>query len=223
MINTERCIVRCFEEKDLDSFMTYRNNDEWMKYQGFKNLTKDEYRESLLVPFDLKVGAQLAIVDKVTDGLLGDIYLCKEEDEISIGYTINPIYSRKGYISEVLKGLLAKLKEDYPSCKIVATTEKENIPSKNLLLKLGFVYDGWEDQWQEEVYIYWSLMSLYYLLIVYFRWNMIYFNHDKMVSCRKVFPAFLHIITKIRSDYMDTNTPKTNFWNILCASTPYKI
>ena len=100
------------------------------------------------------MGAQLAIVDKVTDGLLGDIYLCKEEDEISIGYTINPIYSRKGYISEVLKGLLAKLKEDYPSCKIVATTEKENIPSKNLLLKLGFVYDGWEDQWQEEVYIY---------------------------------------------------------------------
>ena len=84
MINTERCIVKCFEEKDLDSFMTYRNNDEWMKYQGFKNLTKDEYRESLLVPFDLKVGAQLAIVDKVTDGLLGDIYLVKKRTKFQL-------------------------------------------------------------------------------------------------------------------------------------------
>jgi RimJ/RimL family protein N-acetyltransferase len=33
-------------------------------------------------------------------------------------------------------------------------TEKENIPSKNLLLKLGFVYDRWIDEWQTEVYVY---------------------------------------------------------------------
>ena len=99
MIKTDRCFLRCFEEKDLDSFMSYRNNKEWMEYQGFKNLTKDEYRKSLLVPFYLEKGAQLAITDKSKDNLLGDLYLLKEDKEISIGYTINPIYSRKGYIS----------------------------------------------------------------------------------------------------------------------------
>ena len=154
MVKTDRCILRRFEEKDLDSFMTYRNNEEWMKYQSFKNLTKEEYRKILLVPLNVEKGVQLAIADKTTDNLLGDLYLVKKEKTITIGYTINPIYSRKGYISEVLKTLLPMLKARYFDCEIVAMTEKENIPSKNLLLKLGFVYDGWIDKWQSEVYVY---------------------------------------------------------------------
>lgn len=154
MIETERCILRCFDEKDLDSFMTYRNNEEWMKYQSFKNLTKDEYRKALLVPLNVEKGIQLAIAHKNTDNLLGDLYLVKKEKTITIGYSINPIYSRKGYISEVLKALLPKLKACYSDCEIIAMTEKENIPSKNLLLKLGFIYDGWIEEWQSEVYVY---------------------------------------------------------------------
>lgn len=154
MIETDRCILRRFKEKDLDSFMTYRNNEDWMKYQSFKNLTKDEYRKALLVPLNMEDGVQLAIADKTTDSLLGDLYLAKKEKTITIGYSINPIYSRKGYISEVLKALLPKLKAYYSDCEIVAMTDKDNIPSKNLLLKLGFVYDGWIDEWQSEVYVY---------------------------------------------------------------------
>jgi [ribosomal protein S5]-alanine N-acetyltransferase len=154
VIETDRCLIRCFEEKDLDSFMTYRNNEEWMMYQGFKNLTKDQYRKALLVPLNVEKGIQLAVSQKTTDNLLGDLYLVKKEKTITIGYSINPIYSRKGYISEVLNALLPKLKACYPDCEIMAATEKENIPSKNLLLKLGFVYDGWIEEWQEEVYIY---------------------------------------------------------------------
>lgn len=134
--------------------MTYRNNEEWMKYQSFKNLTKEEYRKILLVPLNVEKGIQLAIADKTTDNLLGDLYLVKKENTITIGYTINPIYSRKGYISEVLKTLLPILKARYFDCEIVAMTEKENIPSKKLLFKLGFVYDGWIDKWQSEVYVY---------------------------------------------------------------------
>lgn len=154
MIETGRCILRGFEEKDLDLFMAYRNDEEWMKYQSFKNLTKEEYRKALLVPLNLENGIQLAIADKSTDNLLGDLYLAKKDKTITIGYSINPVYSRKGYISEVLKELLSKLKADYPDCEIIAMTEKENIPSKNLLLKLGFVYDGWIEEWESEVYVY---------------------------------------------------------------------
>lgn len=154
MLETNRCILRCFEEKDLDSFMDYRNNEEWMKYQSFKNLSKDEYRKALLIPLDIENGVQLAIAEKRTDKLLGDIYLGKKESVISIGYTINPIYSRMGYISEILTGLLPRIKTCYPECKIVATVEKDNTASKNLLLKMDFVYSEWDEEWKEEVYIY---------------------------------------------------------------------
>lgn len=154
MIETVRCILRSFEEKDLDSFMIYRNNNEWMKYQGFKNLTKDEYRKALLVPPNIENGVQLAIADKNTDELLGDLYLIKKENTVEIGYTINPAYARKGYITEILEAVLIKLKECYPGYKIIAEIEKDNFPSRNLLLKLGFVYDDWIEEWQSEVYIY---------------------------------------------------------------------
>lgn len=153
-IETDRCIVREFKEKDLDSFTTYRNDEQWMKYQDFKNLTKEQYRKALIKPLDIEKGMQLAIADKVTDELLGDLYLSKKEETITIGYSINPAYARKGYVSEVLKSLLPKLKEEYPQFEIVAMTDKENLPSKSLLLKLGFIYDGWIEQRQSEVYIY---------------------------------------------------------------------
>lgn len=154
MIETDRCIIRPFEEKDLDSFMIYRNNEQWMKYQGFKNLTKEQYRKALIVPLIVGKGIQLAIADKNTDNLLGDLYIIREENTISIGYSINPIYSRKGYITEALKALLLKINTDCSDCKITAEVEKENIPSKNLLLKLGFVYKHWNEVWQTEVYVY---------------------------------------------------------------------
>ncbi len=154
MIETNRCIIRCIEEKDLDFIMQYRNNDEWMKYQGFKNLSKDEYREALLVPLNIEDGIQLAVAEKTTDNLLGDLYIVKKENNIAIGYTVNPVLARKGYIIEVLKVLLPKLQTCYNDCTIIATTEKENIPSKNLLIKLGFKYREWNDEWQEEVYVY---------------------------------------------------------------------
>lgn len=154
MIERGRCRLRPFEEKDLDSFMTYRNNEEWMKYQSFKNLTKKEYRKVLLAPLNIENGVQLAVADKVTDNLLGDLYLAKKGKTITIGFSINPIYARNGYISEVLKILLPKLKSYYSDCEIVAMADKENIPSKNLLLKLGFVYDEWIEECKTEVYVY---------------------------------------------------------------------
>lgn len=154
MIETTRCKLRSFEEKDIDLFMDYRNNGEWMKYQSFKNLTKDEYMRALLVPMDIESGMQLAFAMKDTDRLLGDIYLEKKFNNIFIGYSINPVYSRKGYVTEVLKALLIKLQQDYSDSKILAKTEKENLPSKNLLIKLGFKFDNFLDEWQEEVYVY---------------------------------------------------------------------
>ncbi|GGA93307.1 GNAT family N-acetyltransferase [Ornithinibacillus halotolerans] len=154
MLITKRCKLRPFQENDLDIFIQYRNNLDWMKYQNFKNKTKEEYRKALLVPIDLENGAQLAIVEKETDQLLGDLFLLMDGNSLMIGYAIHPTYARKGYITEVVESLLPKLKECYPSYDIVAMTDKENIPSINLLRKLGFTYTGWNDEWQSEVFVF---------------------------------------------------------------------
>ncbi|MGX4599081.1 GNAT family N-acetyltransferase [Faecalimicrobium sp. JNUCC 81] len=154
MIETSRCILRCFKEKDLELFIAYRNNEEWMKHQNLKYLSKDDYRKDLLGHKNINEGIRFAISDRITDTLLGDIYIIKKEKTISIGYAISPIYSRKGYIIESLKAVLPLVRKNYPECEIIAMTKKENIPSKNLLLNLGFIYDEWIEKLQSEVYIY---------------------------------------------------------------------
>ena len=138
MFETDRCIVRTFEEKDITLLMNYRNNSEWMKYQGFKNKTKNEYQEVLLVEYDIEKGVQVAFCSKENDKLLGDLYLHKEDSEINIGYTIDPIHSKQGLTFEVLQGLLHYLQTEYPHHSIVADFEKDNTASKKLLMKLGF-------------------------------------------------------------------------------------
>ena len=43
-IQTKRLSIRKFVSGDIDSFMDYRNNVDWMRYQGFKRKVKGVLR-----------------------------------------------------------------------------------------------------------------------------------------------------------------------------------
>ena len=90
LIVTEWCVIREFENKDIDSFMEYRNDCDWMQYQGFKGLSKEEYEKALLETSSINDGMQFAITDKNIGCLLGDIYLRQNNSTFELGYTINP-------------------------------------------------------------------------------------------------------------------------------------
>ncbi len=138
LYKTKRLLIREFVEADIEHFMEYRNNDEWMKYQSFKNLDKDTYIKKLIVPFDIVKGSQLAIILKEEDKLIGDIFLIKDKNRIDIGFTIHPNYARKGYIKEVVKELINYIQENYKNHTIFAETELGNEASISLLKQLHF-------------------------------------------------------------------------------------
>lgn len=144
-IESNRCQLREFEMRDIDDFIKYRNDVEWMAYQGFKGLSREEYIDALLKEFDIEKGAQLAVVEKSSDQLLGDIYLQKDKLEFWIGYTIAPEYSRRGYASEVacelIKWIMKTMSDvDTLEYKICAGVHPENIASIKLIEKLGLLY-----------------------------------------------------------------------------------
>jgi RimJ/RimL family protein N-acetyltransferase len=139
IFETDRLFVRSFQEYDMKDFMKYRNNLEWMKYQGFKGLKKEEYINALVKPFDINNHSQVAIILKAKNVVIGDLYLKKTNNSIHVGYTINPDYARKGYTFEATLGVIDYLKEMYPECTIESGVDIENIPSIRLLEKLGFL------------------------------------------------------------------------------------
>ena len=141
---TTRCLIRKFEENDIDDFMIYRNDSSWMKYQDFKGRSKQEYSKSLLGSSTLETGVQLAIICKANGRLIGDLYIKKEDDAFWIGYTITPSSARRGYAYETVSGLIAWITEQ-GSDRILASAEPENIPSINLLKKLNFIFTGTDD------------------------------------------------------------------------------
>lgn len=150
---TERCRIRPFEETDIAAFMSYRNNLDWMQFQGFKGKKYLEYKAALLKQPDFREGVQLAVASKQTGELLGDLYLKLEKNTCWIGYTIAPQFARQRLAFEVVTKLLMQLKREGMAFA-KAGVEKENIASIALLKKLGFTQidvDGSELIFQREL------------------------------------------------------------------------
>ncbi len=142
-ILTSRCLIRDFTADDINSFMDYRNNADWMRYQGFKCQTKETYEAQLLTNVRMDNGMQFAIINSATKQLLGDIYLKKEDRTFWLGYTIHPSYARQGYASEVVTAVIGWARKQ-DGLFIKAGVVPENTASVNLLLKCGFTYENVE-------------------------------------------------------------------------------
>ena len=138
---TERCRIRPFEESDLEAFMSYRNNLDWMQFQGFKGKKYLEYKAALLMQPNFREGVQLAVVSGQTGELIGDLYLKLEKSLAWIGYTIAPQFARQGYAFEVVTQLLLELKQAGLTLA-KAGVEEQNLASIALLKKLGFTMVG---------------------------------------------------------------------------------
>ena len=143
IFRTERALIRTFDKNDIDVLMEYRNDSEWMKYQGFKNKSKEEYSAILIGQSNLENGIQYAIESKKTSELIGDIYVQKENDIFWIGYTVHPKHARKGYAYEVCLGLIDYI-NGLGNYTIRAGVHPDNSSSIKLLEKLGFVYKSLE-------------------------------------------------------------------------------
>lgn len=137
IFESERCYTRRFAESDLDGFVAYRNNTNWMKFQYFKGLSREEYKEILLKEQLVESGAQFAIIRKADQTLIGDVYLKKKDDTFWIGYTVSPAYKRQGYAYEITHSMILWLKQQ-GEFQIKASVLPGNVSSVRLLEKLGF-------------------------------------------------------------------------------------
>lgn len=82
---------------------------------------------------------QFGIYMIVSNELAGDCgYRTLSETEAEIGYSISPGFQRRGLGTETIKALVEHLFKKKGIKKIIAKTDPDNIPSNNLLEKLGF-------------------------------------------------------------------------------------
>lgn len=169
-IETERLILRNFEENDYDDlfeFLSQRKDDE---FEAYPDITYDNGRQHLAY----RVGNDefMAIQLKETGKVIGNIYLGNRDFEArELGYIVNKNYQRKGYareaITEVLKDAFASgVHRVYAECapenecswKLLENMnfEREAFFKKNVYFKKD---ENGNPLWQD-TYVY-SLLSNY--------------------------------------------------------------
>lgn len=98
----------------------------------------------------LTQGMQLAAIDTATGTLIGDLYLKQENDIIWLGYTVSPRYAGQGYALETAMAVIDWCKQQ-GFLAVKAGVVADNLPSINLLNKLGFSCSCTEDD--EQIFV----------------------------------------------------------------------
>ncbi len=155
-LETERLVLRNTDVRDAEEMHDYRNDERCARYQ--RGQTKDRAGIVALLErhaqdiLSADAPALIAVARKETDQLIGEIVVMPSEGTISLGYTFSYKIHRRGYAYEALSALLAHLHGEYPAWDFISFTERENIPSRRLLEKLGYEDLGYLPSKDSEVF-----------------------------------------------------------------------
>ena len=157
---TERLRLRNVTANDADIMYDYRNNEICAQYQRGQTRDYDgitellEKRKNDVISTDAPF--LIAVALKNSNEMVGEIVVMPNEGTISLGYTFSYRHYRQGYAFESLSALIDMLHDRYPEWDFICFTEKENIPSMNLLKKLGFKDLGYAPSVESEVFGKWT-------------------------------------------------------------------
>ncbi len=148
VFETERLIVRQFEETDKDNIFLMVGNETVMLYIRPVN-TKEESDKFLLENMaayeNNPHGGRWAVIRK-EDGLFAGSFaiipLPNDPQKIQLGYLLLPENWGKGYATELAKAGVDYFMNNYSLPEIYGVTEMPNTASQKVLLRTGFKPDG---------------------------------------------------------------------------------
>lgn len=142
--DTRHLRLRLLRDGDLTAFHAYRSDADVARYQGWSPMSLSQAAQFIasqrnhprLLPGNW---IQIAIAERVTDQLLGDLGICvsPDEAEAEFGLSISPEAQGKGHATEAVRGLIELLFAIKPISRIVANTDVRNLPCIAVLQRVG--------------------------------------------------------------------------------------
>ncbi|MCL2215735.1 MAG: GNAT family N-acetyltransferase [Defluviitaleaceae bacterium] len=147
-LETERLILRKFQESDFEAVHSYAADRENCIYMFWGPNSEDETREFIKMVMSNASQSPIkhysyAITLKSTGELIGGCDLPLSGDkEAEIGWLINRNFWRQGYAAEAARALLTLGFEELNLHRIFAKCDAENIASSRLMEKIGMRGEG---------------------------------------------------------------------------------
>ena len=169
-LETERLILRKFEESDAETFHEYRTNPQVALYQGegWVDYTLEQASKFVQEQMNFDPGIpdtwfQIAVELKDGGKLIGDLAihtLPQDSNQIEIGFTLNPLYQKKGFGIEAVRCLLGYLFTVLNIHRVVAISDVRNSSSIRLIEKIGmrkeryFIKSAWNKGEYTDEYLF---------------------------------------------------------------------
>lgn len=159
-IETERLVLRNLEPQDAKIMYDYRNNELCARFQ--RGQTKDYDGITSLIgrrkddTLSVDASVMVAVALKESNEMVGEIVVMPKDGTISLGYTFSYKHHRRGYAFESLSVLINLLHEKFPGWDFISFTEPENVPSMELLKKLGYKDMGYVPSMESVVFGKWT-------------------------------------------------------------------
>lgn len=147
-IETERLILRRYNESDIDAFFEILHDDRLHKYIPFPDLTKEEELEYIgkcMNEVEDSKYEKWAIIVKKNNETIGNISVNtvnKKHNYCNVGYVIRYDYWGNGYASEALKAVSDYLL-DSGYYLVECSCNELNTQSSKTMIKAGFEKDGY--------------------------------------------------------------------------------
>jgi len=140
-LNTERLIIRRFEENDWRDLYEYLSDDEVVKFEPYEAFNQKQAKEE--TNYRITDDAFYAVCLKDSGKLIGNLYFSKADfDTFELGYVFNKNYQKLGYASEGIKALLDYAFANLGARRVVAMCNPINTSSWKLLERLKFRREG---------------------------------------------------------------------------------
>jgi RimJ/RimL family protein N-acetyltransferase len=113
-IETNRLILRAFDDGDLNAFLAYRNDPDVARYQSWESISQPRAQafiqeQKTLMPGQPGQWFQFAVTLKDAGHLIGDVglqVLVQHPRQAQLGVSFNPAYQGQGLATEAVTAVL---------------------------------------------------------------------------------------------------------------------
>ena len=148
-LTTERLHLRQIQSTDAEAFFAIKSDREVMDFYGDEPHQSLEDTRTLIQQlqdsYDRREALFWGITLKGEDTVIGSCAFVSFDPGFhyaETGYELNRAYWRQGIMAEAMPAILTYGFTELGLHRIEAALDPRNTPSENLLLKLGFTYEG---------------------------------------------------------------------------------
>jgi RimJ/RimL family protein N-acetyltransferase len=163
ILETDRLYLREYEINDQEGLAKIYSDAEVMKYIGRGGVLDAEKTLNRIEAWRNKYYHEWgfgiwALIEKASGNLIGQcgFNILKETSEVEIAYLLAKEFWGKGYATEISRAAISYGFTVLNLKRIVALAYPENIPSINVIQKLGMKYEG-EKEFFGKKFIFFSM------------------------------------------------------------------